>query len=534
MSKNGRKEKVAQVLFSAEANSASALEKEQLGKYSDIAVSMFHTQVLAFREILIPSIGEFAGKIADVVWGYRDLYYTLALHIDLTYLIVVKALISIYNVLNDPIMGMVYDKTRTRWGKARPWIMLGAAPYYLSSVLLFSGAFLFGNDTTKNDPKKILFVFAVLFLQETFSTLYQIPRSNMTTLMSPNPKDRKAVGLLNYYASEFAGGIIAVLFEPAFEGINKGYLKFPIGNLYMGLAVFSAFIGISGNISMAIKCRERLLLQPKPAPITKTMFYVLKNKYRLRNFIAGFFSGWLNVDGSYRWDVITHQEIFGGAIPSFLAELPKNILNTVSASFYPYFNKVFKGNNRNAVIVLRMWDMVCLFLECLICIPMIKPPWRQNRWKMIAVFAILYGINAVNNGPSQVFEQELNREIDDYTEYVTGERPDGTIGILTGLLSKVTEPLNTLLSVFIIKWLNYDISITSKLFSQGNRQVYQKIFFIYRGFDLLPKIIQMIPYFFYDLVGEKREQMYVAINERRALLASDANKNPAETPDEAL
>ena len=30
----------------------------------------------------------------------------------------------------------------------------------------------------------------------------------------------------------------------------------------------------------------------------------------------------------------------------------------------------------------------------------------------------------------------------------------------------------------------------------------------------------MIPYFFYDLVGEKREQMYIELNERRALLAS--------------
>ncbi|MBR6315261.1 MAG: hypothetical protein IKR49_11580, partial [Clostridia bacterium] len=43
--------------------------------------------------------------------------------------------------------------------------------------------------------------------------------------------------------------------------------------------------------------------------------------------------------------------------------------------------------------------------------------------------------------------------------------------------------------------------------------------FLFAGISLLPNVIKAIPYFFYDLVGEKREKMYIELNERRALIA---------------
>lgn len=105
-----------------------------------------------------------------------------------------------------------------------------------------------------------------------------------------------------------------------------------------------------------------------------------------------------------------------------------------------------------------------------------------------------------------MFEGELEREINDYTEFVTGERPDGTINILTDLITKVTSPINALLTIFLFKWSGYDPSIPMLPWSQGSKLVYQKVFFLYNGIGLLPSVIKMIPYLFYDLVGEKREK----------------------------
>lgn len=521
MSENNNNKNVknfVQGVFNAESNSAASLRDEQKSKYSRLAIKMFHTGVLSPKEMFLPAIGEFATKLLKGVDVYRTLYFVNVLKIDMVYVTVILSLISIYDMLNNPLMGAIYDKTRTRWGKARPYIVLGAIPYFASTFLLYSGALFLGN-TAGDDPKKIIFVFTMLFIQETFSTIYNIPRGNLLSLQTANPQDRINVGLLQTYIGEAASQTVYTIFPPLMELNNKGYINLPMSVVFAGLATISCSVGAIGNIAMAIGCQERIALQPKPAPITKTMFYVLKNKYALRNFVANFATSWWS-NGGYSWDVVTQQEIFGGSIPSFLAYLPYNAVDMPSAALIPKFRKLFKDNNKNALIALRLWDIVTAIGMLAFGIPMV-----ENRWAMVLIYAVFYGLNGINNGPANVFEAEISREINDYTEYVTGERPDGTVNILTDLIQKVTSPINAWFTIVLFKWSGYDATIDMLPWSQGSKTVYQKVFFLFIGINLFPRIIKVIPYLFYDLVGEKREKMYIALNERRALLAKEQTVN---------
>ena len=217
----------------------------------------------------------------------------------------------------------------------------------------------------------------------------------------------------------------------------------------------------------------------------------------------------------------THLEIFGGTIVNFFVELPQNILNPLSLTFIPKFQKMFK-NNRSAVITLRLWDLGSMLLMCALTIPFV-----DKRLFICIVSAVCLGVNAVNNGPASVFEAEVGREITDYTEYMTGERPDGTIGIFTQLLGELIRPLRTMFGLAMIKWSGYDTTLPQLPWAQGSKIIYQKVFFLYRGLGIISTLVCIIPYFFYDLVGEKREQMYIALNERRALLANENKTNEA-------
>ncbi len=504
--------------FSAEDNSAAKLEKTDLGKYNRLAIKMFHTRALTPKESFTPAIGEFADRMLSGLNFYKTLYYVNVLKIDMVYVTLILALIGIYDVLNNPLVGIAYDKTRTRWGKSRPYLLLSIIPYYLSTAILFSGASFLG-ERPGNDPTKIIFVFTMLFIQETFSTVYTIPRNNLFNLISPNPKDRINVGLYYQYIGGMGASIIFTIFPPLMELNNKGYINFPMSTIFSVIGIAVAAIGSAGNLLMAMKCEERIILQPKPADSFKSLFYVLKNKYLLRNFIAGFAVSWWS-DGGYSWDVVTQQEIFGGSIPSFFAYLPYNIVDSASVALIPKFEKFFKGNNRNALIALRLWDMLCLAGLTIFGVPNV-----DKKWVIIAVYAIFHGLNGLNNGPSNVFEKEVGREIQDYTEYMTGERPDGSINILTDLIHKITAPLNALFTVFLFKWSGYDSTIPMLPWSQGSKIVYQKVFFLFVGINIIKNIVGVIPYFFYDLVGEKREKMYVELNERRALLAKEHTLN---------
>ncbi|MBR6780601.1 MAG: MFS transporter [Clostridia bacterium] len=519
MSENNKSVKnFVEGVFTAEDNSAAKLQDEQRSKYSRLAIKMFHTNVLSPKEMFLPAIGEFATKVLGGVNVYRTLYFVNVLKIDMVYVTVILSLISIYDMLNNPLMGAIYDKTRTRWGKARPYIIFGAIPYFASTFLLYAGAIFLG-ERSGDDPAKIIFVFTLLFIQETFSTIYNIPRGNLLSLQTANPQDRINVGLLNTYVGEVGSQAVYTIFPPIMELNNKGYINFPMSTFFAILACVACSLGAIGNIAMAIGCNERIALQPKPAPITKTMFYVLKNKYQLRNFIANFATSWWS-SGGYSWDVVTQQEIFGGSINSAIAYLPYNAIDMPSAALIPKFKKIFKNNNRNALIALRLWDMVAAVGMLLCGLPLV-----ENKWAMIGIYALFHGLEAINNGPANVFESEVGREISDYTEYMTGERPDGTINILTDLIQKVTSPINAWFTIFLFKWSGYDATIPMLPWSQGSKTIYQHVWFLFVGINLFPRIIKVIPYFFYDLVGEKREQMYVALNERRAMLAKEQTVN---------
>ena len=524
MSENNNNVKdFVQGVFTAEDNSAAALKDEQKFRYSSLAIRMFHTNVLTPKEMFLPAIGEFATKLIGGVNIYRTLYFVNVLKIDMVYVTVILSLIGIYDMLNNPLMGIIYDKTRTRWGKARPYIVFGAIPYFVSTFLLYSGA-LFLGDTSGDDPKKIMFVFVMLFIQETFSTIYNIPRENLLTLQTANPQDRISVGLLKTYIGEAASQTVYTIFPPLMELNNKGFINLPMSVVFASVATVSCIVGAVGNIAMAIGCQERIALQPKPAPITKTMFYVLKNKYQLRNFVANFATSWWS-DGGYSWDVVTQQEIFGGSIQSFLAYFLYNAFDMPSAALIPAFRKFFRDNNKTALITLRLWDMLSVVGMLVFGLPVIKKFGKNSKWYMIIIYCIFHGLNGINNGPANVFESEVTREITDYTEYVTGERPDGTINILTDLVTKITAPINAVFTIFMFRWSGYDPTIPMLPWSQGSSVIYQKVFFLFVGISLFPKIIKVIPYFFYDLVGEKREKMYIALNERRALIAKEQTVN---------
>ncbi len=505
---------VVNKVFSAEENSAATISEAKLSKHSRTAIKMFHTSVLTKKEQFAPGIGQFSEKLVYGLNVYRTLYFVNVLKIDMVYVTLILTLIGIYDVLNNPLLGIAYDRTRTRWGKARPYIMLAVIPYYLSTAVLYSGAAFLG-ERPGNDPKKIIFVFCMLFIQETFSTIYTIPRDNMISLMSPNPKDRINVGLIQTYVGELGSQFVYLIFIPLMEMVNKGVLPFSLSFVFMALAIFTATFGTVSNMYMALYCKERILLQPKPANSVKSLFFVLKNKYALRTFLAEFSVSWWS-NGGYSWDVVTQQEIMGGTIPSLIAWLPYNILDYLSVTFIPKFQQFFKGNNRNALLALRVWDIVSAVFILGFGLPLV-----ENKWAIVAIYAIGHGLRGFNNGPASVFEAEITREINDYTEYVTGERPDGSIKILTDLIQKVTSPINALLTVFLFKWSGYDSTITMLPWSQGDAAVYKKVFFLFVGMDIFPSIIKTIPYIFYDLTGKKREDMYIALNERRALIAKE-------------
>lgn len=113
---------------------------------------------------------------------------------------------GIWDTMNDPIMGTIVDKTRTRYGKLRPYLLFVPIPLGVATILFFGGAeFLRGVEST---TAKIVYMCITYFIWEFFYTIGDIPFWGMSAAISPNPKDRSRVITSARLISGAIGGLV--------------------------------------------------------------------------------------------------------------------------------------------------------------------------------------------------------------------------------------------------------------------------------------------------------------------------------------
>ena len=68
---------------------------------------------------------------------YLFFFYASVIGLDPIWIGAALGILGIWDMVNDPIMGHLSDKTKTRWGRRRPYIIFGTVPLAISFVLLW-------------------------------------------------------------------------------------------------------------------------------------------------------------------------------------------------------------------------------------------------------------------------------------------------------------------------------------------------------------------------------------------------------------
>ena len=91
------------------------------------------------RNDIFYALGNFSGGLVSYVMGSWYMYFYVD-HLGLAtrYYSIAMVIYGIWNAINDPIMGIVSDKTKSRWGRRKPYMLFGAVPLGLALVLMFS------------------------------------------------------------------------------------------------------------------------------------------------------------------------------------------------------------------------------------------------------------------------------------------------------------------------------------------------------------------------------------------------------------
>ncbi len=150
------------------------------------------------------------------------------------------ALSKLYDAFTDPVMGWLSDRTKTRFGKRRPYLFLGAIICAASIAMMFSIA-----EISSANPQSLLFV--ALILYATGYTVYNVPYLAMPPEMSLSGKTRSA--LMSWRVFAIGGGaLVAGTLAPALVKFGGGGAE---GHSLMGLTI-AAMILAAGFITVVL------------------------------------------------------------------------------------------------------------------------------------------------------------------------------------------------------------------------------------------------------------------------------------------
>jgi len=123
---------------------------------------------------------------------YTDVFGLSAGSVALMFLIT-----KIWDAVNDPMMGMIADRTETRWGKFRPYLLWFAIPFGILGVLTF---------TTPNfsPTGKLIYAYATYTLLMMAYTVVNVPYSALMGVMTPNSHERTVLSSYRFFAAFLA------------------------------------------------------------------------------------------------------------------------------------------------------------------------------------------------------------------------------------------------------------------------------------------------------------------------------------------
>lgn len=128
--------------------------------------------------------------VYSIVTGFLMLYYDTVLGISTTFIGVLFMVARTLDAFNDPFMGIIVEKTHTRMGKFRPWLLIGTV---LSAIALYA---MFAVPRSLSGTPLLIYASAAYILWGTTYTLMDIPYWSMIPAISAAGRERENISVI--------------------------------------------------------------------------------------------------------------------------------------------------------------------------------------------------------------------------------------------------------------------------------------------------------------------------------------------------
>ena len=337
-----------------------------------------------------------------------------------------------WDYVNDPLVGYLSDRTRTRWGRRRPWLLFGAIPFALTFILLWIKP---GFITTQTGF--LVFFAAVYIIYEASATIVYMPYFALTPELTQDYDERTQLTSFRMLFN-IIGGLTAytlpmlVIGSMIPENANRVVLMAAI----FGLLAAAPFL----IVFFSVREKQEYIEQAQPK---------LKDAFKsVRNNKPFFFGAMIYL---CTWIVIILVETNLMFYIKYVIKRPGQSSLLMGAIFIaaiialPFWNWISKkGNKRVAYIAgVSFWAVMMCMLTFL------TP--QTPIWVLLPMCMLIgFGLSA-----AQVLPWAIIPDAIEWDEYQTGERHEGTFYSLITLMGKIANSIAVPLSLLLLEFTGY-------------------------------------------------------------------------------
>jgi glycoside/pentoside/hexuronide:cation symporter, GPH family len=350
----------------------------------------------------------------------------------------------IFDAVNDPFMGTIADRTNTRWGKFRPYILFFALPFVIMGVFTF---------TTPNYDitGKLIYAYITYNILMIIYTIVNVPYSSLMGVITPNSLERTELSSFRFVAA-FVGGLIV-------QGSTIYLVKyFGKGNDAVGWQWAMGCLGILAFIFLVItflSTKERV--QPPKGQKTEI-------KTDLKQLITN--KPWLLIAGATVFQlifIVMRSSSISYYFKYYVLDQQLNLFGYVISlpfeTFLSSFLLIGTGFNILGAILTKTISKVfdkkntylgCLFISAVACSMFyILPPQDV---------ILIYLVNIVVSfawGPVSVLQWAMYTDAADYSEWKNKRRATGLLMAASLFALKIGLTLGGALVLYTLDFYGY-------------------------------------------------------------------------------
>ena len=337
---------------------------------------------------------------------------------------------GIWDAINDPLVGLLSDRTRTRWGRRRPYLLFGALPYGVTFALMWI------IPPIQNQVLLCLYFALIYILFDTACTIVSCPYTALTPELTLDHDERTSLTTYRMAVSIVTGLLAAVGFALVFDATPDRQTAFLVmGFVCGGLFVPTVLVTFFGT-------RERAEFQTEtPLPPLEGLRFVMRNRewwYTLGMRLTS----WIPVDIASA--VFAYYLIYWIEMDEMGASLVQAIILASATMCLPLITWMSRRwEKRTAFIVsIGSWAVVMIGL--------LLVPRGARALAYVVAFLVGPGVAAAHVLPTTMSADAL--EVD---ELASGKRQEGIYAGFEVFVRKLSTKL--VLAVFgpVLAWSGY-------------------------------------------------------------------------------